>query len=901
MLTRSNLLDSKNFELKFFKENKFKRQKCKKCNHFFWSRVERDFCGDPPCGEYEFIGNPFIPKKYDWKKMRNEFLKFFEKHKHEKIERYPVVSRWKPDTFYTGASIYCFMPWVLNKTIEPPANPLVMSQPSVRFGDIENVGLGTGRHMSIFEMMAHHAFNYRDDEIYWKEKTVELCDKWLRHLGISESLIVFKENLWEGGGNAGPCFEVIVQGNEVATLVFMEYESQNGTYKKMDLKVVDTGYGLERHVWGSLGSPTIYYGAYPEVIDFIRKQADVKLNKEVSSEFCRQCGILNIEDVNVERVRNQIIDVVSKNLKMDGEEVLKIILADHNIYQIADHTKAIAFILNDGVVPSNVQEGYLARLLIRRSIRSLEDLGLEIKLSDIIKMQINNHIDVYPEFKENVQDILQMVDVEQKKYKENLKRGEELIRRVVEDLRKHKKYEIDSKTLMMLYESHGLLPRDIQKFGSGMIIELGDIETKIAVQKSEVKVPEEKKTIDLKDIHATKKIYYEKERLYESKSKVLKVIGDAVILDQTIFYPKGGGAEPDLGFINNYKVFNVEKEGNVILHFMEKPRFRTGQEVVLKINKDRREQIRKHHTAIHIIGGAARQILGNHVWQVGTNKGEDKAHIDITHYDALTPEQIEKIEKLANQIVGRDLKINKKIMTRYEAEKKYGFRIYQGGAVPGRELRIVDISTFDVEACGGIHCDSTGEVGEILILKVERPQDGTVRFVIASGEAAKKHLEERALIFDGCVKILKSNESKFLIDINKLIEEWKERKKRLEISQLKSAKKKMEKMEFEEKNGLKYLITEVHASLEELKEISRNMSEDDTVIILFGISDRIYVFGSAGKLAVRKNVDIGSIVKEICAELGGSGGGYPGLAQGFGKKKEKIKEAIITIKKRFGI
>lgn len=195
MPTREELSSPKEFELKFFKENKFKRYKCQKCGKFFWSLTEKKVCGDAPCIEYEFIGKPFIPKKYGLDDIRERFLNFFEKNNHSVVNRYPVVSRWKPDTFFTGASIYCFMPWVLNRTVEPPANPLVMSQPSFRAGDLDNVGLGSGRHCSIFEMMAHHAFNNKN--VYWKEETTELCFNWLKELKINPELIIFKENWWK--------------------------------------------------------------------------------------------------------------------------------------------------------------------------------------------------------------------------------------------------------------------------------------------------------------------------------------------------------------------------------------------------------------------------------------------------------------------------------------------------------------------------------------------------------------------------------------------------------------------------------------------------------------------------------------------------------------------------------
>ncbi|MFN3528270.1 MAG: alanine--tRNA ligase-related protein, partial [Candidatus Altarchaeaceae archaeon] len=177
---------------------------------------------------------------------------------HKIINRYPIVARWRDDVFFTQASIYNFQPHVLNGTVEPPANPLAISQPCIRFNDIDNVGK-TGRHFTMFEMMAHHAFNKEDKFIYFKDRTVELCNILLtERLGISPEHISYVEEEWEGGGNSGPCFEVIVDGIELATLVFMMYENFNGKKKLMNMQVVDTGYGLERFVWMSQGKENAY-------------------------------------------------------------------------------------------------------------------------------------------------------------------------------------------------------------------------------------------------------------------------------------------------------------------------------------------------------------------------------------------------------------------------------------------------------------------------------------------------------------------------------------------------------------------------------------------------------------------------------------------------------------------
>lgn len=173
------------------------------------------------------------------------------------MRRYPIVARWRDDVFFTQASIYDFQPWVLNGVVEPPHNPLTISQTCVRFNDIDNVGK-TGRHLTFFEMLAHHAFNRPGKEIYFKDRTVELCHRFTTSLGVDPERMRYVEEWWEGGGNSGPCVEVILEGVEIATLVFMQYRESAGGRVPMDMTVVDTGYGLERYTWLSQATTSAY-------------------------------------------------------------------------------------------------------------------------------------------------------------------------------------------------------------------------------------------------------------------------------------------------------------------------------------------------------------------------------------------------------------------------------------------------------------------------------------------------------------------------------------------------------------------------------------------------------------------------------------------------------------------
>jgi alanyl-tRNA synthetase len=902
MVTKADLLKPEVFALRWFRENRLIRQTCKKCGAGFWSLVPGETCGEPPCAPYAFIGNPVIPKKYDWKALREAYLRWFERNGHQIISRYPVVCRWKPDTLYTGASIYPFMPWVFTREAEPPANPLVLSQPSFRADDLDNIGLGTARHMSIFEMMAHHAFNYPERTIYWKDRTVELCWRWLTEgVRIKPEMITFKEDVWEGGGYAGPCFEVLAGGNELATLVFMEYAGPvNGGYKPIQIKCVDTGYGLERHVWASTGTPTIYNSVYELIIEWLEKCVPVReIDPEIFYHFCQTAGMLNVKEVNVDTSRRSLVRQLAERFGVDPAELLAKIMSYHAIYQIADHTRAIMFILGDGVVPSNVQEGYLARLLIRRSLRNLADLGLErIPLSAVVERQLRHHRDVYPEFWADKENILHMVDVEAEKYTATLKRGREIVRRIDDELRKAGKERIDRQTLIRLYESQGLLPRDVKRFSKMPLADISDLDTRMAVSKSIVKVPVEKLLIDITGLPETKLLFYEQEKLHDFTAKVLRIVdGKYVVLDRTAFYPRGGGQEPDHGSMDGCTVYDVERVGGVVVHEVEEPAFNVGDTVKCKVNATRRKQITAHHTATHIINGAARRLLGSHVWQAGSKKDIDKAHLDITHYAPLTSEQIEQIERLANDIVKKNIKIVKQFMPRSIAEKKFGFRLYQGGAVPGKLLRIVDITGFDTEACGGTHCDGTAEVGLITITKAERVQDGIIRLIYAAGPAAIRHLREREEILHRCARALDVSEARLPDAVRKLFIRWKDVRKSLQKLEKEIAEKKVRELKFTKVNGLRILVADIlGARPEQLKEISRKLSRDNTVIFLLGVADKIYVFASVGPTSIKAGINAATLVRDACVALGGSGGGLPGLAQGVGTRKDKVREVVDSVR-----
>ncbi|WP_297467951.1 alanine--tRNA ligase [Thermococcus sp.] len=906
---------------RMFKEEGWIRKRCPKCGKYFWTLdPDRETCGDPPCDEYQFIGKPGIPRKYTLDEMREKFLSFFEKHGHGRVKRYPVLPRWRDDVLLVGASIMDFQPWVISGEADPPANPLTISQPSIRFTDIDNVGI-TGRHFTIFEMMAHHAFNYPGKPIYWMDETVELAFEFFtKELKMKPEDITFKENPWAGGGNAGPAFEVLYRGLEVATLVFMQYkkapenadpsqvvEIKGEKYVPMETKVVDTGYGLERLVWMSHGTPTAYDAVLGYVIEPLKKMAGVeKIDERILMENSRLAGMFDIEDMgDLRYLREQ----VAKRVGITVEELEKAVRPYELIYAIADHTKALTFMLADGVIPSNVKAGYLARLLIRKSIRHLRELGLEIPLAEIVAMHIKELSPTFPEFKEMEDVILDIINVEEKRYHETLKRGSELVKREIAKLKKKGINELPLEKLILFYESHGLTPEIVAEVAQkeGVKVEIPDnFYTLVAKQAEKT----EKKTageyvVDfelVKDLPDTRTLYYEDPFMKEFDAEVLKIIDDWVVLNQTAFYPEGGGQPYDTGILEvngeEVKVTNVQKVGKVILHKVERPElFREGAKVHGRLDWERRIQHMRHHTGTHVLMGALVRVLGKHVWQAGSQLHTDWARLDISHYKRITEEELREIERLANRVVMENRKVTWEWLPRTEAEMKYGFRLYQGGVVPGRVIRVLKIEDWDVQACGGTHLPNTGLIGPIKILRTERIQDGVERIIFAAGEAAINWMQETERLLKRTAEIFRVPPEKVPETAERFFNEWKEARKEVEKLRKELAKLLVYELEnrVEKVGEIEFIGKVVEGTMDDLREAANRLRKERRVIVLISREGHFVV-------AVGDGLDLkaGELAKVVTSVAGGGGGGRKELAQGRIKNPLKAEEAIEEVKKRLG-
>lgn len=382
----------KEYSLPFFKEAGYVRKLCPKCDEYFWTQnSEQETCGEATskgCASYTFINDPPTKRSYSLREMREAFLSYFEKHGHTRIKPYPVVARWREDIYLTHASIIDFQPYVTEGIAPPPANPLVISQPCIRMTDIANTGPTFGRHMTIFEMGGAHAFNYPDKEVYWKDQTVRYHQDWVtKDLGVKSEEIVYKEGVWIGGGNAGPDVECIIRGMEVATLVFMQFKVVNDEFVRLPIRTVDTGYGIDRYAWVSQGVLSGFHAIYGDLLGKIFKMAGMnKVDEKLLKKVAEVSGLVSLDKTASRlKTRKKEADLVGLTVN----ELDKFLLPIENAFAVADHTKCLSFILSEGVVPSNIQEGYLARLLFRRVYRLLRMLNIPEKLYDIVDMQIN--------------------------------------------------------------------------------------------------------------------------------------------------------------------------------------------------------------------------------------------------------------------------------------------------------------------------------------------------------------------------------------------------------------------------------------------------------------------------------------------------------------------------------
>ena len=875
------------YNVNLFEDQGFERKSCKTCNRYFWTLdANRDKCPDHSDDTYSFIGEPPTSKRFDYTQSWKEVESFFVKNNHTSINRYPVVCRWRDDLYFTIASIVDFQRVMGSKvTFEFPANPLVVPQTCLRFKDLENVGV-TGRHFSSFCMIGQHSIP--NESGYWKDECVNLDFNLLtQQFGIDKKEITFVEDVWEGGGSFGSSLEYFVRGLELGNAVFTEFQGDLSDYKTLDQRIIDMGAGLERFAWITMGTPTAYDCCFGPITEKLIQDAGIDANSSVLVPYFTEIAKnLELYD-DLSQVRKNAI----KSTGLSDEQINRIITPLEGIYLIIDHIRTLIFAISDGALPSNVGGGYNLRIMLRRIVSTMDRLKLKFDLDEIIDIQIDYLKNTYPELEDTRDDVKEIISIEAGRYDSSKQR----MQKIVSKLDK----EPSVTDLIRLYESDGVTPeylkemKVISEIPSTFYAKLSDLH--------QSKKQKEQLTLPLEGIPDTELLFYGDDPR-EFSAKVLKVFDNFVVLDKTGFYARGGGQEPDHGKIAECDIVDITKHGNIVVHEIKGEIPKEGDTVSCVVDSTRRDGITKNHTSTHIINTSARSVLGSWVWQHSAFKEADHARLDITHHSALTDEDVVKIEKAANGIIESAIPVKIENFDRGTAEQKYGFRIYQGGVVPVKSVRIVSIGDLDIEACGGTHVANTSDVEQIKITRTKRIQDGVVRIEFVSGDGAKEFVKKK--------QVDSENKEKE----EKLREQEKER--RLEQRQL--AKERIPviaKSLLECKQG-SVTIDDITMELAESGKanfcystsdnyddvfhigLGETLCKTDPKLVYCGLfeqGEKVRVIVYAGE-DISKEKSAGEIVKSISQILGGAGGGSPKFAQGGGTDKSKKEDAIKNAK-----
>jgi len=875
------------YNVNLFEDQGFERKSCNICNRFFWTLdSERDKCPDHSEDTYSFIGEPPTSKRFDYTQAWKEVESFFVKNNHTSINRYPVVCRWRDDLYFTIASIVDFQRVMGSKVVfEFPANPLVVPQTCLRFKDLENVGV-TGRHFSSFCMIGQHSIP--NESGYWKDECVNLDFNLLtQQFGIAKKEITFVEDVWEGGGSFGSSLEYFVRGLELGNAVFTEFQGDLSNYKTLDQRIIDMGAGLERFAWITMGTPTAYDCCFGPITEKLIQDAGIDANSSVLVPYFTEIAKnLELYD-DLSQVRKNTI----KSTGLSDEQISRIITPLEGIYLIIDHIRTLIFAISDGALPSNVGGGYNLRIMLRRIVSTMDRLKLKFDLDEIIDIQIDYLKNTYPELEKTRQDVKEIISIETGRYDSSKQRMQKIVSKLDQ--------EPSVEDLIRLYESDGVTPEYLKEMK--VISEIPSTFYGKLADLHQSKKQREQESFSLEGIPDTELLFYGDDPR-EFDAKVLKSFENFVILDRTAFYARGGGQEPDHGKIGDCDIIDITKHGNIVVHKIKGDMPKDGETVSCVVDAKRRDGITKNHTSTHIINTSARSVLGSWVWQHSAFKEEDHARLDITHHSALTDEDVKKIEQAANSIVEKSIPVKIENFDRGTAEQKYGFRIYQGGVVPVKSVRIVSIGDLDIEACGGTHVANTSDVEEIKITRTKRIQDGVVRIEFVSGESAKEFVRKKQQD-----SVSKEKEEKL---------KEQEKEKRIERRQL--AKERIPiiaKSLSECKEG----ISTIEDIIIELTESGKanfcySISNDYDDVFHIGLGEALCkadarlvycgLFEDGEKIRaivhagdeISKEKSAGEIVRNISQILGGAGGGSSKFAQGGGTDKSKKEDAIKNAK-----
>ena len=859
--------------------------------------------------------------------LREKFLKFFESKGHLSRGSYPLVPESDKSLLLIVAGMAPLKKYFTGEA-EPPRRRMATCQKCIRTNDIEHVGY-TARHGTFFEMLGNFSFGdyFKEEALTWAwefltevleipadllwpsvyEHDDEAYAIWRDKIGVREDHIVRlgkADNFWEhGSGPCGPCSEIYFDRGEkygcgspncrpgcdcdrymeIWNNVFSQFNNDGaGNYTELANKNIDTGMGLERLA-------------------------------------CVMQGVDNMFEVDtIQNIIKSVSDRAGVAYKTNEK-------ADVSLRIIADHARASAFLIADGVMPSNEGRGYVLRRLMRRACRHGRILGIRgVFLSDVMAVVAKENATAYPELTEKLDYVQKIVRIEEERFNATVESGMNLLDALMAEAKANGKTELGGADVFKLSDTYGFpldLTREIAE-ENGLGIDENGFEENLLAQKQRARAARgnisgwDDSMKSLVDTSVKTEFTGYTETVTTGKivaiidgdtDELTEITGEnaVIITDRTPFYGEGGGQVGDIGTIESENgkatVTDTKKNDGVYMHIckIESGSLSVGDTVTLKIDGARRAAIARNHSSVHLLDAALREVLGTHIRQAGSYVDQNEARFDFTHFSSVTPEELSRVELLVNEKILEGIAVST-FETDIESAKASG-AIALFGEKYGKTVRVVKMGDFSAELCGGTHVDNTAKIGMFKITSEASVAAGTRRITAVTGLGAYAYMTRNEALINSAMKALKAGTSADIIGkINTLSDDLKATKKELESASAKLASAKAEAMiaSAVTVGGIRVasMKTELPvAAVRSLGDDIKSRYADMIAVVSSLVDGKLTLVCVCGKEVLAKGIKAPAVLKELSAIVGGGGGGRPDSATAGAKKPEKLDEALTAL------
>ncbi len=859
--------------------------------------------------------------------LRKSYLEFFESKGHLKHDSFSLIPQNDKSLLLINAGMTPLKPYFTGLEI-PPRRRMTTCQKCIRTGDIENVGV-TARHGTFFEMLGNFSFGdyFKKEATAWAweyltqvlefdpnrlyisvyQEDDEAEQIWNQEVGIPMDHIVRmgkEDNFWEhGSGPCGPCSEIYFDRGEkygcgkptcgvgcdcdrymeIWNLVFTQFDRQDdGSYLPLKQKNIDTGMGLERLAAVMQGVDSIF---------------DVDTIKAIRDHICRIAGV----------------------------EYEKEHKTDVSIRVITDHVRSMTFMASDGITPSNEGRGYVMRRLLRRAARHGRLLGIDHPfLTEIVGTVIENSKEAYPELADRKELIDKVISVEEENFYRTLDSGLNILQGYIEEMKQNGQTVLEGEKAFRLFDTYGFpkdLTREILEEQNYTFDEEG---FEAAMNEQRVRAREARKETNYMGADATvynkldpamKTEFTGYDQTWAAGSKILSMTsGDKIIVgagtgekvtvftNWTPFYATMGGQEGDFGTIQtDTGVMEVE---TTIMAIADKighvgtvidGTISVGQVTRMVVDYDNRMATARNHSATHLLQKALQNVLGGHVAQKGSSVNADRLRFDFTHFQAMTPEEIEKVEREVNNKILEGLDVVTEVMDQQEARKSGAMALF--GEKYGEKVRVVSMGDYSKEFCGGTHLKNTSQVGSFKIISESGVAAGVRRIEALTGAKALEYYHEQEKELNQIASIVKSAKGRVVESVESLQQQYKALQREMESLKAQMTASAADDIlkGVKEVNGIKVLtVYQSELGMDELKSLGDTLKDKlgECVLVLAGGSDKVQFVAMATQGAIGKGAHAGNIVREAAKVCGGGGGGKPAMAQAGAKDASKVEEAL---------